>query len=366
MEFKKLFKRNVNGSIIQWEIFVDENTYWTRYGQVNGKIIESEKIIVNGKNIGKKNETTPEEQAIKEAKSIWSKKIKSENFSDSIFNVDVKTFNPPMLAQVYSGIYSDDLKFCQPKLDGIRCNINFNGEVIALSRKNNYFNTVDHIKESLSEVLSIYPSLHLDGELYNHNLHDDFNEIISLVNKKNIDDEDKCKIKQNIRYNVYDMWDDNNPNLTFKERNKIINDLLRNVEFVDIVETKEINSSDDIEKYFEYFTENGYEGLIIRKDNPYEHKRSKNLLKYKKFKEDEFKIIDICEGKVSGKAEYAWVKLNNGKKCKATLAFSDEICKNMLNDKENLIGKMATVKYFGYTAAGKLRFPEFKCVRNYE
>ena len=170
MEFKKLFKRNVNGSIIQWEIFVDGNTYWTRYGQVNGKIIESEKVIVSGKNKGKKNETTPEEQAIKEANSILAKKIKSENFVDSIFNVDVKTFNPPMLAQVYSGVYSNDLKFCQPKLDGIRCNINFNGEVIALSRKNNYFNTVGHIKESLNEVLSRYPSFHLDGELYNHSL----------------------------------------------------------------------------------------------------------------------------------------------------------------------------------------------------
>ena len=367
MEFKKLFKRNANGTINQWEIIVQDNSYWSEYGQCGGIITKSDITYAEGKNIGKKNETTAEEQALKEAKSIWAKKKKSENFVEDVSDVDNAQFNPPMLAHVWDLNYTDELAFCQPKLDGIRCNFNFDGEnIIALSRKNNPFCTVEHIKQSLQNVLENNPSIHLDGELYNHDLSDNFNEIMSLVSKTKVTEEMQEKISKSLRYNVYDMWDDNNPNLTFKERNKIINELLKDIEFVDIVETHKINNADEIENYFNYFTQNGYEGLIIRKDLPYEHKRSKNLLKYKKFIEQEFKIIDICEGKVKGKAEYAWIDLGDENQCKATLAFSDDICKEMLEHKTDYIGKMATIKFFGFTIAKKLRFPEFKCVRDYE
>lgn len=31
---EKLYKRNVNGAINQWEVKYDEDGYWTEYGQV--------------------------------------------------------------------------------------------------------------------------------------------------------------------------------------------------------------------------------------------------------------------------------------------------------------------------------------------
>ena len=61
-----LYKRNVNGSINQWSVLYDENGYWTEFGQVGGVITKSDKIIVKPKNIGKKNETNIQEQALKE------------------------------------------------------------------------------------------------------------------------------------------------------------------------------------------------------------------------------------------------------------------------------------------------------------
>lgn len=367
MILKTLFKRNVNGAINQWSVFVEGNSYWTEFGLVDGAITASDKVFTDGKNIGKKNETSPEIQAIKEAESLYKKKLKSENFVEDITKVDSLTFQPPMLAKVYDEKYTSDIIFCQPKLDGVRCNIFMqDGRVNAISRKNNPFYTVEHIKDSLKDILQNNPTLHIDGELYNHLLHDDFNKVVSLVKKEYLSEEDSNEVKKYIRYNIYDLWDDNNPNMSFRERNALINKLFHDIPYIDIVPTKEVSSSEEVEDCFNFFTKDGYEGLILRKDAPYEHKRSKNLLKYKKFMDDEFEIIDICEGKIKGYAEYAWVKLRNGLQCKATFSFSDTECVNILKNKNSLIGKLATVTFFGYTSDGKLRFPILKSIRDYE
>lgn len=362
-----LYKRNVNGSINQWSIIIDNDGYWTEYGQVGGVITASEKVFVTAKNVGRSNETTIEEQAIKEAKSIWDKKKKSENFVENIEDVDKKVFNPPMLAQTYEGNFTDKIKFVQPKLDGIRCNMSLeNNKVIALSRKNHPFFTVEHIKEHILPILEKYPTLHLDGELYNHELHDDFNKIVSLVKKEKISDENLTEIVKYVRYNIYDLWDEANPDMKFSERSALIKELFQNVEFVDIVPTFHITCQEDVENWWKQFKQDKYEGAILRFDAPYEHKRSKNLLKYKKFDDDEFVILDICEGKIKGHAEYAIVVLHDGNTCKATLSMTDVECEEMLLNKDKYIGQLASVKFFGYTNDGKLRFPIFKSVRNYE
>lgn len=109
-----------------------------------------------------------------------------------------------MLAKEYKA-YNTDIKYVQPKLDGIRCNIFYDGEIKAISRKNKTFYSVDHIKESLREVLISNPFIHIDGELYNHALHDDFNKIVSLVKKEKVKDKDKENIVKYIRYNIYDI-----------------------------------------------------------------------------------------------------------------------------------------------------------------
>lgn len=328
----------------------------------------SDKVYCEAKNIGKKNETTVEEQVLKEATSVWKKKIKSENFVIDINDVDKIAFNPPMLAHVYDGKYTEDIKFIQPKLDGIRCNMYYeNDSIVALSRKNNPFYTVDHIKESLYEILRNNPSIHLDGELYNHELHDDFNKVVSLVKKEKLKDEDKEEVIKYVRYNIYDMWDDNKPNMPFNERFKVLRELLNDCEYISIVETRKVENKAEIDEYFKEFVSIGYEGAILRKDTPYEHKRSKNLLKYKEFMDDEFEVVDIYEGRaVNGVAEYALVLLNNGNTCKATLAFSDDKCREIYENKYDYLGKKATVRFFGYTNDGMLRFPVLKAFRDYE
>lgn len=367
MKIITLYKRNVNGSINQWSVYCEDDKYWTEYGQVDGILTKSDVVVAQPKSIGKINETSAEEQALKEAQSLISFKLKSENYVSNIDEVDVITFQPPMLAKVYDERYTKEIKFIQPKLDGIRCNMHYiNGNVEAISRKNNPFYTVEHIKKSLEDVLKNNPSIHLDGELYNHLLHANFNSIVSLVKKQKINEEQEKQIVSLVRYNVYDLWDDNNPNMTFEDRFKLIDELLANIPYVDVVQTISVENEEEIDKYFRHFVSNGYEGAILRTNGKYEHKRSKNLLKYKKFDDDEFEILDICEGKIKNVGEYAIIQLKDNQVCKATLGFSDDICNEMLKNKENYIGKLATVRFFGYTEDKKLRFPVLKSIRDYE
>lgn len=367
MEFPTLYKETASGGINKWTIFVENNYYWTEYGNVDGVIQSSNRTYCEAKNVGRSNETTSEEQAILRATAAWKKKRDREGFVQDIEELEKVIFEPPMLAKKYDGNYKEDMRFVQPKLDGIRCNISYaNGDVEALSRHNMRFDSTKHIEEELREVLEVDKTLHLDGELYNHILHDDFNKIVSLVRKRKINENDRNEIESKVKYYVYDAWFDGKEDMKFSDRFEIVKDTLSNMENVVVVPTFEVHSREEVDRYFDKFREEGYEGAVIRRDAPYEHKRSNNLLKYKEFLDDEFEILDVNIGKNQTIAESITIKLKNGKTCNATLAFTDEECREMLENKENYIGKMATVCYFGETKDGMLRFPITKGIRDYE
>ena len=109
----------------------------------------------------------------------------------------------PMLAQNvgdYSRIKDDNWPlYIPPKLDGVRCLIqwefsqdtyvwdksDFPGKVVAYSRTGKEWKNIDHILTELIPFFAKYPNAILDGELYTHDLKDDFEKIISLVRKTN-------------------------------------------------------------------------------------------------------------------------------------------------------------------------------------
>ena len=363
-----LYKRDATGGIRSWRVVIDGDTYWTEYGLIDGAKTVSPPVQAQPKNVGRSNESSAEQQATLEAASMWRRAKEQNGYWENMADIDKKLYEPPMLANTYDGNYKGFMEFEQPKLDGIRCNIDrLNDDVVdAISRKGKPFHTVDHITQALSVVLPY--GVHLDGELYNHDLYDDFNQIVSLVKKQKPTKEDLEKARKLVQYHVYDCWVDDKPNMSFRERQELIHLLLDGIDAdtVVIVETRDVSNAKDIRSGFEHFTGQGYEGAIIRSNAAYSHKRCNNLLKYKEFKHDEFKVIDICEGRVGGQAEYAVIQLHNGDTCKATIAASDDECRDMLDNANLLIGQMATVKFFGYTPAGKLRFPVLQSFRNYE
>ena len=103
--------------------------------------------------------------------------------------------------------YSNKISM-QPKLDGVRCVIQSDdveyhepntGRLIkakavkAYSRTGKEWKNIDHILEQLKPFFAKYPNVILDGELYNHDLRDNFEKIISLVRKTKPTDEDRLE-----------------------------------------------------------------------------------------------------------------------------------------------------------------------------
>ncbi len=76
-----LFKTNKNGSIQQWSISTFENTYTVTFGKVDGAM-QTVTTTCEAKNIGKSNESTPQQQAELEAAALIAKKLKSGYSTD--------------------------------------------------------------------------------------------------------------------------------------------------------------------------------------------------------------------------------------------------------------------------------------------
>ena len=129
------------------------------------------------------------------------------------------------------------------------------------------------------------------------------------------------------------------------------------------VETKVVGS-DYIMEYHDKYVSEGYEGLIIRHTNaPYElNKRSKKLLKFKKFITEEFEIIDVISA--TGKDRNTAIFVCNGFKARPVGDW--ETRHQYYVNRNRLIGKFVTVKYQETTSQGIPRFPIAIGIRDYE
>jgi len=202
-----LYKRSKSGKVQVWSIETEGNKFRTIEGFVDGVKTTGEWTICKGKNIDSSNETSPEEQAIKEAKAKIVKKQES-GYTENIDEVDsAKVKIAPMLAHKWVD-YKDEILgekniAIQPKLDGIRCIATKDG---LFSRNGKQIVAVPHIWEEAKKLLSSLPEgTFLDGELYNHELKSDFNKIISLVRKTKPTSEDLEESKKLVQYHIYDI-----------------------------------------------------------------------------------------------------------------------------------------------------------------
>ena len=122
----------------------------------------------------------------------------------------------PMLAYPASDKPIDYTKpvYIQPKLDGVRCLIQAEFtdvfkdlKVKAYSRTGKEWKNIDHILQDLVPFFDKYPNVILDGELYNHDLKDDFESIISLVRRQKPDDIDMIESRDLVQFHCYDCID---------------------------------------------------------------------------------------------------------------------------------------------------------------
>lgn len=255
--------------------------------------------------------------------------------------------------------------FIQPKLDGVRCIFTKDG---AYSRTGKKFYNLRHIELRLERFFKAHPNAVLDGELYNHTLRDDFEQIISLVRKQKPTDEDRRNAQHLIQYHVYDCIAEG-PNYNerlnwLKSQHKLFNNV------VIPVDTLHVYSYEDATKTHKLFLKQGYEGSILRLDAPYEQKRSYNLQKFKDFSDDEATIVgyEAGKGKRTGTLGKFFMMDDQGVEfgCPPGKGFNYKDLANILNNVHDYIGKRATFTYFERTKAGNYRHPQFKCIRDYE
>ena len=383
--FLQLFKKASTGKIQQWTISVDGANITVAHGQLNGAVQVATETIKSGKNEGRANSTTVEEQALAEAESKWLRQKKKgyveEVTEASRGNVDESVITGgilPMLAHKYRD-HSAKIRFpCygQPKLDGMRCIaiVKPTGEVTLWTRTRKPITSVPHIVKELSKLASqVLPfnegnvDIILDGELYVHKYKNDFEKIISLARQ-----EVPSPGHEAIQYWVYDMVN----KVDFENRYIFLSNLLKgnkvfpglNPNIIVTVPTYKLNNAEELDEYFAKFMEEGYEGLMARNSaGGYENKRSYNLQKVKEMVDDEFLITGVESGRGKREGQAVLVLQNKaGQEFRASPKGNDAFRIRLLKDAKTVIGKYATVQYQNLTGYGVPRFGVAKCVRDYE
>lgn len=409
IKLPKLTKIDSNNNIRIWWIEIDKNIYYIYSSIDNGKIRkESNRGIEKNKN--KKNYINEIQDSKNKAFKKWKDKINQGmilyfhniiyKMKDTYINKDIFPLSP-MLAVKYDNentksyinnlLNNNKYIYIQPKYDGCRCISTYNEKyknkynelILLFSRGKKEWKYLYNIRKELNILYNIlkkmmltpknnniiykydpflynqlidvnFYDIHFDGELYIHGKSRDYlNSIISK--KKNIHKNDNL-----VKYLIYDFIDIEK--LTYHLRFKLLF-LLRyisiyfNFKYVIFSYTFSINDISYIDKFHNLFVKLNYEGLIIRNpDGVYYKKinyRSKNLIKYKSFIDDEFPIVGAHCGTGKHSGCIIWqVKNNNGAIFSVTpedtIDNRRKLYNKWLSDNSLFINKLLTVKFLKY------------------
>jgi len=367
LKLEPLYAISSNGRTKIWEIAVEEisNTeviIRITHGFEGCKLTESITKITSGKNIGKKNETTALEQAISQAEAKWKVKLNSGYTTNLEEQSKVKL---PMLAHDFFGRGKNIIfpAYIQPKLNGVRMLAYKDSTgVLLYSRNGKVFTTLEHLIPELDSILKVGD--YLDGEIYNPELN--LQEIVSLLKNNSKDNG-----RELLQYWIYDTINE----ATYRERFCYLREInMSGYNFLKIVETKLVESREKLPDFHRQYVNQGMEGLMVRNaEGKYKcNFRSTDLQKYKEFQTEEFLIVDVIGGE-KGKSEEDCAifvcQTKSGNNFNVRPKGSRENRKELLLDKEKLINKYLTVKYFEITP-GESGVPFHpvggECIRDYE
>ena len=288
------------------------------------------------------------------------------------------------LAQEYKGKCNwDDEWYVSRKLDGVRCiaRVDSEGNCLLFSRTGKEFTTLNKVKEAIEDTGII--STTFDGEicLVDEDGNEDFQGVMKQLRRKD------HQIK-NPAYMVFDMLR-NDEFDSGKGTEPLITRLLKCRSWVrNNLDNAMIEGKNDIlrftdqtlitgEDHFEHWKniecKDNWEGLMLRKNCGYEGKRTKNLVKVKKFHDAEYEVLgwdnDTHEVVRNGKSEsmtmlaQVWIE-HKGHIVKVGSGFTQEQRLEYMDG--SILGKVITVQYFEETKNDKggisLRFPTVKVI----
>lgn len=272
---------------------------------------------------------------------------------------------------------SKDDWYLSRKLDGVRCLAFFNehGEVSFFSRSGKPFETLDIVGDEL-ERLNL-SNVVMDGELcmVDKNGDEDFQSIIKEIKRKD-------HTISNPLFQIFDLISlENFENKTSKEK---LSERLDNLKitlinisskYFKVLEQDLLTSWDMFESKMDHAVQSGWEGLMLRKDCEYKGKRSQDILKVKKFYDDEYVVIDL-ENSINRvivdglEVEEMMLKKvvieHKGNRVDVGSGFTIDERRKYFNNPNEILGKTICVQYFEETTnqngTHSLRFPVIKAV----
>ena len=264
--------------------------------------------------------------------------------------------------------------YASRKLDGVRCLaiIDDKGNVNFYSRAGKEFTTLDSLKPSIQKLG--LTNMVFDGEvcMVDENGNEDFQGIIKQIKRKD------HTIEKPFYY-IFDLltikeFSDKESITTLSERLETARAYVMNDDYIGVL--KQILADDMVmETMMEKSKREGWEGLMLRKDTTYKGKRSADILKVKKFYDDEYVVVDLENAInrviVNGK-EVEEMMLKNvviehkGSRVQVGSGFSHEQKRYYYENPSEILGKQITVQYFEETqnqhGEHSLRFPVIKAV----
>ena len=308
--------------------------------------------------------------------------------SDSVINKVIPNLIPTFdvaLATKYEPKFCDfqtEKWYASRKLDGVRCIIRKEGnKVTAYSRQGNEFTTLQKVLDDVKYIgneISYHDDFVLDGEicLMDENGNEDFQGIMKQIKRKD-------HTIDNPKYIIFDCmsieeFDSKEGHINLSERLQRLPEedgILGDTKTLSILDHHLIEDERQLLSMMRDAEYLGHEGVMLRKDSPYEGKRTKNLLKCKKFFDAEYEVLDIefdehrviREGKevVVPMLANVWIE-HKGYKVAVGSGWNQEQRIRYQANPEQLLGKTITVQYFEETKNQEgglsLRFPTVKHV----
>lgn len=309
-------------------------------------------------------------------KSIITKSLKLGIDVKTVNKVYGKTFIPVLNVMLGTSIEKckipENTWFAiSQKLNGSRC-FYYKGKLY--TRQGKVYTGCEHIIKDLEAILfDMKDDFVIDGELIlKDNTLSDSEAFQKGVGIANSDKETKEELKLVI-FDIIpiDEFEEGISKNKYKRRNEVLqsmNELINLFELVNINVVSTFYTGTDqkeIWKWLDYAEQNDMEGIMLNTDAPYECKRTKNLIKVKKFYTFDLEIVDVVEG--SGRLKNtlgALVVDYKGNKVNVGTGFSDEQRKEFWTNKDNMIGRVIEVKYKEITknkdtGLESLQFPVF-------
>ena len=305
--------------------------------------------------------------------------------SDSVINKVIPNLIPEFkvaLANKYDPKLVDwnDTWYASRKLDGVRCLAIVDGEgnCKLYSRQGNEFTTLDKVKKAIESTNIINHVF--DGEicLLDENMNEDFQSVMKEIKKKDHTIEDPV-------FKIFDMLhisefngekDSSNLEHRLHTLRTFLYQITSNYSHHLMYEDQMVITGDEhFQGWTDLAADDNWEGVMLRKNVAYEGKRTNNLLKVKKFFDEEYVVLDvdfddhrvIREGKEVVMPMLAQVFIEHkGHRVAVGSGWSQEQRIKYHKNPKDIIGKTITVQYFEETKNQEggisLRFPTVKHV----